>query len=97
MDLEHEKRLTSVEARSSSNTHRIDDLERRQDNLDALVATVQTLAVREENVEADVKEIKQDVKSLTLLPAKKWEGLVEKITMTIVGLILGLIFAKLGM
>lgn len=97
MDLEHEKRLTSVEARSSSNTHRIDDLERRQDNLDALVATVQTLAVREENVEADVKEIKQDVKTLTLLPGKKWDGLVEKITMTIVGLILGLIFAKLGM
>jgi hypothetical protein len=97
MDLEHEKRLTEVESRTKSNAHRLDEVERRQDNLDELVGTVKVLAVREEQVETDVKEIKSDVKSLTNKPAKRWDGLVDKIITTIVGIIVGLIFAKIGM
>ena len=96
MDLEHEKRLTEVESRSKSNAHRLDEVEKRQDNLDELVSTVKVLAVREENVEKDVKEIKTDVKGLTTKPAKRWDGLVDKIITTIVALIVGFIFAKMG-
>ena len=97
MDFEHEKRLTEVEERTKSNTHRIDDLEKRQDNLDELVGTVKVLAVREENVETDVKEIKNDVKSLTNKAGQRWDGLVDKIIMTIVAAIVGFILAKFGM
>ena len=56
MDLEHEKRLTEVEARSKSNAHRLDEVEKRQDNLDKLVVSVEKLALKEENVESDVLE-----------------------------------------
>jgi predicted nuclease with TOPRIM domain len=73
-DIEH--RLTEVEGRSKSNTHRLDELERRQDNLDDLVSTVKVLAVREENVENDVKEIKNDVKSLKGKPGELWDKVV---------------------
>lgn len=97
MDLEHEKRLTEVESRTKSNSHRLDEVEKRQDNLDELVGTVKVLAVREEQVETDVKEIKTDVKSLTNKPAKRWDGLIDKIITTIVGIIVGLIFAKIGL
>lgn len=97
MDFEHEKRLTEVEERSKSNSHRITDLEKRQDNLDELVGTVKVLAVREENVETDVKEIKNDVKSLTNKSGQRWDGLVDKIIMTIVAAIVGFILAKFGM
>lgn len=97
MDFEHEERLTKVEERTKSNTHRIDDLEKRQDNLDELVGTVKVLAVREENVETDVKEIKSDVKSLTNKSGQRWDGLVDKIIMTIVAAIVGFILAKFGM
>ena len=97
MDFEHEKRLTEVEERTKSNTHRIDDLEKRQDNLDELVGTVKVLAVREENVETDVKESKSDVKSLTNKSGQRWDGLVDKIIMTIVAAIVGFILAKFGM
>ena len=96
MDFEHEKRLTEVEERTKSNTHRIDDLEKRQDNLDELVGTVKVLAVREENVETDVKEIKNDVKSLTNKSGQRWDGLVDKIIMTIAAAIVGFILAKFG-
>lgn len=97
MDMEHEKRLTEVEERSKSNSHRITDLEKRQDNLDELVGTVKVLAVREENVETDVKEIKSDVKSLTSKSGQRWDGLVDKIIMTIVAAIVGFVLAKFGL
>ena len=96
MDLEHEKRLTEVEERSKSNTHRLDDLEKRQDNLDDLVSTVKVLAVREENVENDVKEIKSDVKSLTSKPGQRWDSMIDKIIVTVVAAIAGFILAKIG-
>lgn len=96
MDFEHERRLTEVETRSKSNSHRLDNVEKRQDDIEELVSTVKVLAVREENVENDVKEIKNDVKSLTSKPGKRWEGLVDKIILTAAALIIGFIFAKLG-
>ena len=97
MDLEHERRLTEVEERSKSNTHRLDEVEKRQDTLDELVGTVKVLATREEVVESDVKEIKSDVKNLTLKPAKRWDSLVEKIIMTVTAAIVGFLLAKIGL
>ena len=96
MDLEHEQRLTEVEERSKSNAHRIDDLEKRQDNLDELVSTVKVLAVREENVESNVKEIKSDVKSLTSKPGKRWDDMIDKIIMLLVAAVVGFILARIG-
>ena len=61
--LAHEKRLTEVEQRSKSNAHRLDEVERKQDDLTELVGTVKVLATKEAQVEADVKEIKDDVKN----------------------------------
>ena len=92
-----EHRLTAVEERAKSNSHRIEDLEKRQDNLDDLVSTVKVLADREERVEGDVKEIKTDVKALNEKPAKKWDGLVDKIILTIAAAVIGFLLSKIGL
>ena len=97
MEKEYEHRLTEVEERSKSNSHRLDEVERRQDNLDKLVATVEVLAVKESNVENDVKEIKSDVKSLTNKPAQRWDGLVDKIILTVAAAVVGFFLSKIGM
>lgn len=97
MDLTHEQRLTSVEERSKSNSHRLDEVEKRQDKMDELVSAVNVLAVREQNVENDVKEIKSDVKSLTMKPAKRWDGAVDKIICTVLGIVIAYIFSQIGM
>lgn len=97
MEINIEHRLTEVEARSKSNTKRLDDMEKRQDDLDELVSVVKVLAVREENVENDVKEIKNDVKSLTSKPAKRWDSLVNQLITIIVAAIAGFILAKFGL
>lgn len=94
-DIEH--RLTEVEGRSKSNTHRLDELEKRQDNLDDLVSTVKVLAVREEAVENDVKEIKNDVKSLTSKSGQKWDSLMDKIIWAVAGAVLAFLMAKIGL
>lgn len=96
MDTEHEQRLTATEERSKSNQHRLNEVERRQNNLEELVGTVKALAIREENVESVVKEIKLDVKELTGKAGKRWDTIVDKVLLTIVGAILLFIMAKLG-
>ena len=95
LDVEH--RLTSVEDRSKSNTKRLDEVEKRQDNLDDLVSTVKVLAIREENVESDVKEIKTDVKSLKEIPSNRWNALVEKVLLVAVGMIITFLLTKAGL
>lgn len=97
MDLEHEKRLTEVESRSKSNTKRIDDMEKRQDDLADLVGSVKVLADREARVEEDVSEIKTDVKELKEKPGKRWEGVVDKILYTIVGAAVTYVLVKFGL
>lgn len=95
MDVEH--RLTAVEDRAKSNTKRIDEVEKRQDNLDDLVSTVKVLANREENVESDVKEIKSDVKELTSKSAKRWDGFIDKVIWAVAAAAIGFILAQVGM
>lgn len=94
-DIEH--RLTELEHRSKSNTHRLDKVEERQDNLEELTGTVKILALREENVEKDVKEIKTDIKTLTDKPAKRWDSMIEKAISTLIGGLIGYFLVKLGL
>ena len=97
MDLEHEKRLTEVEARSKSNAHRLGEVEKRQDNFDKLVVSVEKLAVKEQNVENDVKEIKTDVKTLTSKSGKRWDGLVDKIILILATAVVTFALSRIGL
>lgn len=97
MDLEHEKRLTEVEARSKSNAHRLDEVERRQDDLGELVGTVKALAIREENVESDVKEIKSDVKSLAGKSGQRWDSFIDKVIWAVCAAVIAYLLGRLGL
>ena len=97
METGYEHRLTEAEERAKSNSHRLDEVEKRQDDLDELVSTVKVLAVREENVETDVKEIKSDVKSLTNKPAQRWDRMVEKVIWAVVAAVVGFMLAQSGL
>ena len=97
MGMEIEHRLTEVESRSKSNAHRLDEMEKRQDDLDELVSTVKVLADREVRVENDVKEIKDDVKSLKMKPIKRWDSVVNTVLIALVTAIAGFLLARLGL
>ena len=97
MEVNFEHRLTAIEDRSKSNTKRLDEVEKRQDDLDDLVTTVKVLATREENVENDVKEIKRDVKDMASKSGKRWDELVNKIIWAIAAAVVGFIIAQIGL
>ena len=88
-ELQMEHRVTAVEKLAGSNRHRIEDVEKRQDNLDELVKSVALFAQEQEYIKKDVKEIKADVKALTDKPAKRWESLVDKLLLVAAGAFLG--------
>lgn len=90
-------KYTELDQRCKSNTHRIDKLEQRQDNLDKLITSVGVLASKQSDMESDIKEIKSDVKGLTEKPGKRWEGLVEKIAWMLIAALIGFALAKIGL
>lgn len=94
-DVEH--RLTRLESDLKTAFSKIDELRNRQNAFDDLVISVKQLAIREENVEADIKEIKADVKTLTNKPAERWNDLVKTAIGLIVAAVVGFILAKVGL
>lgn len=96
MDLDHERRLTEVEDRAKSNSKRLEEVEKRQDNLDSLVASVAVMAKEQEYIKTDVTEIKSDVKSLTEKPAKRWDSIVEKVIWALLAAVITFCLAQIG-
>ena len=88
-------KVVEIDQRSKSNTHRLDKVEERQDNLDKLVSSVSALANEQEHIKEDVTEIKTDVKALTEKPAKRWDGIVDKLIWLAVSGALGFIAAQI--
>ena len=70
------ERLSSGESSIKSAHHRIDDVEKKQDNLADLVSSVKVVADRQARVEDDVVEIKTDVKELKEKPSKRYETVI---------------------
>ena len=88
--------VASIDARCKSNTHRIDDLEADNKALHQLATSVEVLATKQETIEANVTEIKEDVKSLKSRPAGRWEALVKAVVTAIVGALVGFALAHAG-
>ena len=89
--------LTRVEERAKSNSHRLDEVERRQENMDSLVQSVAKLATEQEHIQTDVKEIKTDVRSLKDRPAKCWNDLVDKAMWTVAAAVIAFLLGRLGL
>lgn len=92
-ELQMEHRVTAVEKLAGSNRHRLDDIEKRQDDLDGLVSSMAVFAKEQEHIQADVKEIKEDVKALTDKPMKRWDSLVDKALWLVAGAFLAWVLA----
>lgn len=90
-------RLTAVEQRCKSNGHRIDKLEERQEALETLATSVALMTQEQKDIKEDISEVKKDVKSLTSLPAKRWNDVVEKIVWLVIGGVVAAMLAQAGL
>lgn len=73
MDLEHEKRLTEVEQRAKSNTHRLDKLEPIVEEIHNMSETLVEMTAEMKYTNRNVEEIKDKVEIMEQEPAKKWK------------------------
>ena len=96
-ELEWERRLCVVEDRSKSNGHRLKAVEEKQDAMAALVQSVAVMAQKQVDMDADLKEIKADVKSINLKPAKRWDNVIDKALLAAVGALVAYIALQLGL
>lgn len=96
-DVELERRLCAMEDRSKSNSHRLKTVEDKQNAMTALVQSVAAMAQKQMDMDADLKEIKADVKSINLRPAKRWESIVDKALLAAVGALVAYIAVRLGL
>ena len=96
--------LAEVDARSKSNTHRLDTLEQTSQALNKLATSVEVMAAELKRQGEDVDEIKRDVTNIggkvhamEVKPGKRWEGIVDKLIWGVVGAVLALLLARLGL
>ena len=90
-------RIAEVDQRSRSNSHRLEQVEKKLEDNEQLLTNVALIAQKQNTLESDVQEIKSDVKMLTAKPAKRWESVVEKVVLALVAAVVTFMLAKIGL
>ncbi len=90
-------RLSAVEQRSKSNSHRLDALEKQTEAVNALATSVAVMAERVETTGDKVDSLCTDVQELKSEPGKRWKFVVEKVIYIVVSAVMGYIIARLGL
>lgn len=94
-DLEH--RLTEVENRSKSNTHRLDQHDKKLADITDLVLSVKELALELKHMREDLTETSQKVTKLENKDAEKWDKFKWLIVAGLVTLVLGYLAISVGL
>ena len=89
MDLEHERRLTDVEAKADSNEGRIKKLEESHEALHQLATSVAVMAEKQDTMNTNVEKLSEKVDSIEGKPAERWDKLIS----TIIGALAGAFIA----
>ena len=91
------ERITKLEERTKSNTHRIDALEQQTKALTELTTTVKIMSEKQGAMNDKVDKIDSKVSALESKPAKKWETVTEKILLMVVAAVVTYFLAKGGL
>lgn len=90
-------RLSAVEQRSKSNSHRLETLEKHTEALHTLATSVAVMAERVETTGDKVDSLCTDVQELKSEPGKRWKSVVERVIYIVVAAVVGFILARLGL
>ena len=97
MDLEHERRLTQVEQRSKSNTHRLEKLEESTEAISRLATSMEVMASKQEQVAETVEKLDGKVTALEEKPVRRVDGLVDKMIWAVCAAVIAFILARIGL
>lgn len=97
MDLEHERRLTAVEQRSKSNTHRIEKLEGSTEAINRLATSMEVMVSKQEQVAETVEKLDGKVSAIESKPIRRFDGLVDKIVWSVCAAVIAYLLSKIGL
>ena len=88
--------LTQVTESVKTAHHRLDTLEKQVEEIRTLAASLEGTERDVKHLRDDVREIKEDVKSVISRPAKQWDKLVAAVITAIASALAGAALALLG-
>ena len=101
MDHEHEiefaQKFAEVEARSKSNTERLDKLEQSTEAINRLATSMEVMVNKQEQVAETVEKLDGKVTALEEKPAKRWDSMVDKIAWALAAAVIGFVLAQVGL
>ena len=89
-------RLQETTDRSCRNEGRIKKLEAEHEALHQLATSVAVMAEQLKTMNASVDELSDKVDTLETKPAKRWDGLIDKVILTVVAALVGFALAQIG-
>lgn len=102
-DVELVERLTEVDNRAKSNSHRLDKLERQSDAIHSLATAVGVMAEGQKHQGETIDRVANQVQSLDgkldileRTPAQRWETLVKAGITAVVSIFVGFLLASAG-
>ena len=69
-------KLTEIEDRCKSNSHRIDRLEQNSEALNKLASSVEVLATEQKNMYEKINSIDTKVTDLEKIPSSRWNSII---------------------
>lgn len=90
-------RLSAIEQRCKSNSHRLEALEKQTEAVNTLATSVAVMAERVETTGEKVDGLCMDVQELKSEPGKRWKSVVERVIYIVVAAVVGFILARLGL
>lgn len=97
LDKDDIKLITEIDQRSKSNTKRLDEHENKISKLSEFYVALTKVNDKVDTIDSDVKEIKTDLQEIKDKPTKRYEQVVGYILSALVGGVIALIFAKIGL
>ncbi|MEY8317768.1 hypothetical protein AALB19_10710 [Oscillospiraceae bacterium 50-58] len=90
-------KLTEVDSRSKSNTHRIDELSQQIEAVNRLATAVEVMATKQDTMNQNVQDLNEKVEKLEAEPGNRWKDLTKQVVTLIVAALIGFALAKIGL
>ncbi|MDY5930182.1 MAG: hypothetical protein SPJ27_09185 [Candidatus Onthovivens sp.] len=97
MDTNYLERLVEVEQRSKSNTKRLDEDERKIEDIHSLALSIRDIATEVKLMREDLNKIDKRVLAIEDKPSKRMDLIWGYVMSAVVGGIIGYILIKLGL
>lgn len=93
MEIQYEHRFTELEESCRSAHRRINELHEAQKNMNELISSVSTLATNQGNMKEQLDKVSENVETIMMQPAKRWDAVLTAIIGAVAGIIVGVMFS----